>query len=54
MLLLSPFGIQLHQADVNARLADTIDAYVKITANLVAGFDVAFDVDLSYRQFLPA
>ena len=54
VLLFVPFGIQLHEADINPRLADPVDAHIKIAADLVAGLYVALDVDLSNGQLLPA
>ena len=54
MLLLSTFGIELHQTDIDPRLANAIYPHVQVTANLIGGFHVPFDVDLGDRQFLPA
>ena len=54
MLLFGAFGIELHQADINPRLADAIHPYVQVAANLIGGFHIPFDVDLGDGQLLPA
>ena len=54
VLLLVALGIELHQTDIDARLANAVHAYVKITANLVGGFHIALHVHLGHRQLLPA
>ncbi|WP_284963894.1 hypothetical protein, partial [Enterobacter hormaechei] len=54
MLFLCTFGIELHQADIDPRLADAIHPHVQVTANLIGGFHIPFDVDLGDGQLLPA
>ena len=54
VLFLIALRIELHQTDIHARLANTVYAYVKVTANLVGGFHIALHVHLSHRQLLPA
>ena len=49
VLFLVALRIELHQADIHARLANAVHAYVKMTANLVGGFHIALHVHLSHR-----